>query len=66
MYDFWYNYIKCKYRNHAKLCYTDTDSLIIKIETEDVYADMIENADFYDFSDYPENYLLLEKLLPDQ
>jgi hypothetical protein len=27
---------------------------------------MIENADFYDFSDYPENYLLLEKLLPDQ
>lgn len=59
MYDFWYNFIKRKYRDQAKLCYTDTDSLIIEIENEDVYADMIEDADF---SDYPEEHPLLEKL----
>ena len=27
MYEFWYDYIKPKYQNNAKLCYMDTDSL---------------------------------------
>ncbi|GBC07000.1 hypothetical protein RclHR1_00720009 [Rhizophagus clarus] len=35
-------------------------------KTEDVYADMIEDADLYDFSDYPEEHPLLEKLPADQ
>ena len=50
MYDFWYNHIKRKYGDRAKLCYTDTDSLIIEIETEDVYADadMVKDANLYD------------------
>src|SRR5947207_1121213 len=52
-YDFWYNHIKRKYGKRARLCYTDTDSFIIEIETEDIYADMIKDADLYDFSDYP-------------
>ena len=37
MYEFWYDYIKPKYQNNAKLCYMDTDSLIINIKTEDFY-----------------------------
>ena len=32
MFEFWYNYIKPKYQNNAKLCYMDTDSF--KIMTE--------------------------------
>ena len=35
MYEFWYDYIKPKYQNNAKLCYMDTDSFIINIKTDD-------------------------------
>ena len=35
--DFWYDYIKPKYQDKAKLCYMDTDSYIIHIRTEDFY-----------------------------
>ena len=37
MYEFWYDYIKPKYQNNAKLCYMDTDSFIIHFKTEDFY-----------------------------
>ena len=37
MYKFWYDYIKPKYGDKAKLCYTDTDSFIIHIITEDFF-----------------------------
>ena len=33
MYEFWYDYIKPKYNEKAKLCYVDTDSFIINIFT---------------------------------
>ena len=56
MYDFWYGHIKKRYAEKAQLIYTDTDSLIIEIESENVYKDMIENKELYDFSDYPKNY----------
>ena len=37
MYEFWYDYIKPKYGDRAKLCYMDTDdSFVIYIETEDL------------------------------
>ena len=29
MYEFWYDYIRSKFQNNAKLCYLDTESLII-------------------------------------
>ena len=40
MYEFWYDYIKTKYQNNAKLCYIDTDSFIINIKTEDFHEDI--------------------------
>ena len=40
MYDFHYNYIKPKYSDRAKLLFTDTDSLMYKITTEDFYRDI--------------------------
>ena len=45
MYELWYDYIKPKYKQNAKLCYMDTDSFIIKIETEDVYEDIANDVE---------------------
>ena len=38
--EFWYDYIKQKYGDKAKLCYTDTDSFIIYIMIEDSFEDI--------------------------
>ena len=45
MYEFWYDYIKPKYQNKAKLCYMDTDCFIINIKTEDFYEDIANNVE---------------------
>ena len=39
MYQFHYDYIKNKYGNNSRLLFTDTDSLMYKIKTVDVYED---------------------------
>ena len=39
MYEFWYDYMKPKYEEKVKLCYTDTDSFICHIKTEDFYKE---------------------------
>ena len=36
MYEFWYDYIKPKYDEQAKLCYMDTDSFIVYVKAEDI------------------------------
>ena len=40
IYEFWYNYIKPKYQNDAKLCYMDTGRSIIYIKRENVDEDI--------------------------
>ena len=58
MYDFFYNHLKKQYGEKCELLYTDTDSLLLKIETEDVYKDIKANENFYDTSDYPKEHPL--------
>ena len=53
MYEFWYDYIKPKYQNNAKLCYMDTDSFIIYIKTEYFYEDIADDVEKrFDTSNY--------------
>ena len=56
MYEYWYDYLKPKYNDKAKLCYMDSDSFVINIFTEDFFEDI--NIDFerwFDTSNYDEN-----------
>ena len=45
MYEFWYDCLKPKYGEHAKLCYMDTDSFIVDVKTEDIYKDLAEDVE---------------------
>ena len=57
MFDFHYNYIKKKYGNKAELLFTDTDSLMFQIYTDDFYKDITPNIlSKFDTSDYPPNH----------
>jgi hypothetical protein len=52
LYDFYYDFIKYNFPQNASLLYTDTDSLIIKIETDDFYEFIKENVEKFDTSNY--------------
>ena len=45
MYEFWYDYVKPKYSEKAKLCYMDTDSFIVYIKTYDIYKDIAKDIE---------------------
>ena len=56
MHEFWYDYIKPKYGDRAKLCYTDTDSFVIYFETEEFQKDIANDVERrFDTSNYDEN-----------
>ena len=52
MYEFHYNYIKNKCGNNSRLLFTETDSLIYEVKTEDVYEDFSNYKKNFDFSNY--------------
>ena len=53
IYEFWYDYIKLKYGDKARLCYADTECLAIYFETEDFYKDIAGDVEkWFDTSNY--------------
>ena len=52
MYEFHFDYIKNKYGNNSTLLFTDADSSMYEIKTEDVYEDFSNNKEMFDFSYY--------------
>ena len=45
IYGFWYDYLKSKYGENVKLCYSDTDSIIVYVETDHVHKDIAEDVE---------------------
>ena len=43
-YEFWYDFVKPKYGENAKLCYKNTDSFIAGAKTDDIYRDIVEDV----------------------
>ena len=54
MYDFHYNHMCVKYprADQLRLLFTDTDSLAYAVQSDDIYRDMADDAE-YDFREYP-------------
>ena len=56
MYEFSYDYIGPKCGDKAKLYYTDSDSYIVNIKTEDFFEDISNDVErWFDTSNYDEN-----------
>lgn len=55
MYNFHYSIMKPFYGSRIKMCYTDTDSFLYSIETEDFYEDLKKHFyEYFDTSNYTE------------
>ena len=57
MQDFNYHYIKNKYGDKAKMLLTDTDVLLYKIESHNIYEDFCKDKELLDSSYYSEKYI---------
>ena len=56
MYEFWYDYLKPKYNDKAKLSYMDTDCFVINIFTEDFFEDINSDVErWFDTYNYDKN-----------
>ena len=62
MYDFFYNQLKARYGPKYELIYTDTDSLLLDIQTDDLFKDIKEDSWLYDTSNYPKGHPLYDSI----
>lgn len=61
MYRFHYDVIKNYYKDKAVLLSTDTDSLNYLIFTKDIFSDMSELHEHFDFCEYPKDHFLFSE-----
>ena len=56
MFEFWFDYLKLMYGDKIRFCYTDTDSFIMHIKTDDFYKDITADVDkWFDTSNFNKN-----------
>ena len=59
MYKFYYDYLRPKFKNKMQLLYTDIDSFVLEIETDDFFEDTkCDLKEWFDTSNYDKNMLL--------
>ena len=62
MYGLWYDYVKEKYSEKAKLCYMDTDSFTVYIKTDDIHKVITADVESrFETSNYERDHWLKEK-----
>ena len=65
--EFWYNYVKPKHGENAKLCYMNTDSFIVYVKTDDIYKDIAEDVETrFDTSNFEIDRPLPKGLMKDE
>ena len=53
IYEFWHNEVKPKFGEKTKLCYMDTDNVIVYKITDNIYVDIATDAEtWFDTSNY--------------
>ena len=60
LYNFHYNEMRPRYGTRICVTYKDTDSLLYRVETDDLYKDMEEFKHLLDLSDYPTSHPLFD------
>ena len=61
-YEFWYDNVIPKYKGKTKLCYMESDSFIVYVETGDIQKDVAKDVETrFEISNYE-----LEKPLPEK
>ena len=53
--------MKPRFGDKIKVCYKDTDSLLYRVETENLYSEGVTFEHLLDLSDYPEEHFLQDK-----
>ena len=62
MYQFYYDYLKPKFKDKVKLMYMDTDSFILSKKTDDFFKDIKDDLkEWFDTSGYDKNRVLPEE-----
>ena len=56
MNEYWYDYVKLKYQDRAKLCFMDTGNFVSHIKSEDFCKDIANDVEkWFDTSNYDQN-----------
>ena len=53
--------MKPRFGDRVKVCHKDTDTLLYRVETQNVYSEMATFKHLLDLSDYPEEHFLNDK-----